>query len=786
MRLPKIIFTVILTILTIAIVITFHQILTSLLPSRVLAQTSELAITPAASVTNIDTKNNQDNYASSEKDLQNALRGYCKDSGLSENTIFHSNTFSPTDIRHISQYCLGFDKSGSENIILSKSLSHQYPRYKLPLQMADAFRVSGDIYRNKEDYNEAIKFYQLSLEVFRYQDFFEQNKGNFCKKENKFKIFLESLYKLGISSFEIYKNVRLTDEDKELVLNLVEEALTTTLSRLPVFSYSSIFAHGYYTNLFEDTTAVAGHISESSGNLTLSLSWSASISDEYDENLRNSKMEFAEKSALQNSKNSSETSICITENLPSEIESHISGVLQQVLIEKDNFSKAVVIADAGRTLEIDKYIAHSLELARRNKEINFIKDLTLKVTPESINRIANQEQVTIINYSIVSDESLFIWTFPPGNKYYWKQVNCRQVLKEIQPEKIASQTENQCAAKLKKLIQPQSREWGRGQVVAKVEPIRGKQEDNIFYSVETLKKLHELLIQPIADFLPQDPKQHVIFVPYGPLFFAPFPALQNKSGQYLIDAHPIRVVPNLRTLVLNHNNRRHNFFENRNAIIVGNPKMPAIGTKKEELIALPWAGLEAVEVAELLRKNRFNVIRLMEEQATKTSVVQAMNDASIIHLATHGIIDSDVSNTESALDVSGQLALAPSKNNNGWLTALDLLKMRLNKTDLVVLSACDSASGKLIPGGVVGLPFSLSLAGTSSIVASIWYVPDTQGTVFLMKDFYSQILSSEGVDVAQALRQAMLNTRNWKDEKGNTPYSDPRYWAGFTLIGSAR
>lgn len=62
--------------------------------------------------------------------------------------------------------------------------------------------------------------------------------------------------------------------------------------------------------------------------------------------------------------------------------------------------------------------------------------------------------------------------------------------------------------------------------------------------------LHQFLIDPIADLLPSNSEENVIFIPQGSLFLVPFPALQDKDGKYLIEKHTIRTAPSIQVLDL--------------------------------------------------------------------------------------------------------------------------------------------------------------------------------------------------------------------------------------------
>jgi CHAT domain-containing protein len=101
--------------------------------------------------------------------------------------------------------------------------------------------------------------------------------------------------------------------------------------------------------------------------------------------------------------------------------------------------------------------------------------------------------------------------------------------------------------------------------------------------------------------------------------------------------------------------------------------------------------------------------------------------------------------------------------------------------DLAVLSACETANGRISPGeGVVGMSWAFFLAGTRSVVVSQWSV-NSASTSQLMKHFYEALADKKelnGVNKSQALRTAALTLL--KDRR----YRHPFYWAGFVLVSS--
>jgi CHAT domain-containing protein/tetratricopeptide (TPR) repeat protein len=112
-------------------------------------------------------------------------------------------------------------------------------------------------------------------------------------------------------------------------------------------------------------------------------------------------------------------------------------------------------------------------------------------------------------------------------------------------------------------------------------------------------------------------------------------------------------------------------------------------------------------------------------------------------------------------------------DNDGVLTALEVLALPLAGTQLVVLSACETGVGEIHAGeGVYGLRRAFQEAGVKSVVNSLWEVSD-EGTRILMTAFYTHLL--EGVPTRQALKMAQL-------EMLDSAWEHPYYWSAFLLV----
>ncbi|MEJ7736138.1 MAG: CHAT domain-containing protein [Chitinophagaceae bacterium] len=169
----------------------------------------------------------------------------------------------------------------------------------------------------------------------------------------------------------------------------------------------------------------------------------------------------------------------------------------------------------------------------------------------------------------------------------------------------------------------------------------------------------------------------------------------------------------------------------------------------------------------------------------------------LLHLATHGFFLPVAKSNPSNVDLNkGGNAFTVQQNpmfrsglvlaggNQTWkggetikgtedgiLTAYEIAQLDLSNTDLVVLSACETALGDLQGNeGVIGLQRAFKLAGVKQMIISLWKVPD-EATVELMTVFYSNWL--DGQTTREALRRAQL-----KMKEKYPPY----FWAAFILV----
>ncbi len=432
--------------------------------------------------------------------------------------------------------------------------------------------------------------------------------------------------------------------------------------------------------------------------------------------------------------------------------------LQLALIAQNKVESALEVADRAR--------ARSLVELLSSRQANHPIALT-KPSIAQIKQIAQTQNATLVQYSIVSDQDLYIWVIQPNGNIAFHKAALTALKSPL----------NQLVIDSRDAIGVRGQ---RATLVPKLLPEMTKQQRE--QQTATLKQLHALLIAPIAEHLPKNPNDRVIFLPQGSLFLVPFSALQDVNGKYLIEQHTLLTAPSIQALEQTRQQAdrlRQHAKSNQPNLVVGNPTMPKValqlGDTPTQLTPLPGSAIEAQAIAPLL-----NTQPLLGAAATKATVLERMKTAQIIHLATHGFLNTIKG------DVPGAVALAPNgtgERNDGLLTAGEIYDLfaqpgqtTLN-ADLVVLSACDTGRGDIKGEGVIGLSRTLFAAGVPSVIVSLWAVSD-EPIAFLMTEFYKN-WQTRKLDKAQALRQAILTTKD-KDK-----FSRPLDWAAFTLIGEA-
>lgn len=275
-------------------------------------------------------------------------------------------------------------------------------------------------------------------------------------------------------------------------------------------------------------------------------------------------------------------------------------------------------------------------------------------------------------------------------------------------------------------------------------------------------------------------KTRVILVPDGVLWDLPFQALQTPNRRFLIEEAAVTYAPSLTFLYERHAHARERTMpagEPLELLALGNPTLTS--AEATTFPPLPHAEDQVRRLAALYPSELGTT--LVGAAAREARVKRDAGRYRILHFATHGVLD-DGNALYSALLLAGDPGDADGTAEDGRLEARELMDIPL-AADLVVLSACETARGRIGAGeGVLGLSWAILLAGSASTVVSQWKVGD-ESTSQLMVALHRHLRQTPGTrgagDVAGALRGAALQVMR------DTRYRHPFYWAGFRVVGAA-
>ena len=252
---------------------------------------------------------------------------------------------------------------------------------------------------------------------------------------------------------------------------------------------------------------------------------------------------------------------------------------------------------------------------------------------------------------------------------------------------------------------------------------------------------------------------------------------------------------------------KHNLHPNKSAALYGDLFYRASAetmqqaTTRSAVGTLPYSKQEINEISLLLSGKQYHVNRLSQKQGTEASFKSLSGKSpSILHLSTHGFVNRPIEGD--AMQRSGLIMAygarawegksVPKDTEDGILTAAEIATLDLSGTDIVVLSACNTALGEVTTEGVWGLQRAFKQAGAQTIVMSLWQVDDEATAVF-MQYFYEALLKGRqtlakavSIDVEIAVHifnyphDALATAQ--RRMRQHPKYFAPYYWAGFIVI----
>lgn len=275
-------------------------------------------------------------------------------------------------------------------------------------------------------------------------------------------------------------------------------------------------------------------------------------------------------------------------------------------------------------------------------------------------------------------------------------------------------------------------------------------------------------------------------------------SIPTPDGKYVIDNSNIVMVSNTKDIYLRKVKAKlagSSSTIKNNASMFGNPTFYLTASADRKWPELRGTEKEVDELQRLLKDKGWITDEYMEGFASEEKV-KALDNPRIFHIATHGFYTKaeDVSLQKSLTENEAMMAENPLMKSglllkgagdildktsfnynieNGVLTAYEAMSLNLDKTDLVVLSACETGLGEIANGeGVYGLQRAFFVAGAKVLIMSMFKVDD-DATQKLILNFYKKWLTTGN------MRQSFIEAK----KELRVEYPDPIYWGAFMMIG---
>jgi CHAT domain-containing protein len=431
-----------------------------------------------------------------------------------------------------------------------------------------------------------------------------------------------------------------------------------------------------------------------------------------------------------------------TDNQPQSLKSLTS-------LNSNSLQQVNANSSSNPNLELARQVIESLQLAELD---NFFQDPCLETADNTITIDDLDPQAAVIYPIVLSDrlEVILSISGKPLQKF---------------TTTVTETTVNETLDLLYDTLYNQSINNSAVNILSTI-PLNPKElEENINTLLPTLQQVYSWLIEPLAMELKSQQIQTLVFVLNGRLQNVPMAALYDGQ-QYLLEQYSVALAPSLQlidTQSLPRNQVKVLAAGLSQQVEIQGEIFPALMNVPEEL----------QEIKSIFPKSQ----KLLNQEFTATSIEQQLQSGfPVIHLATHAVFSSDPQKT---FIIAGDRSIININTFNSLLSSSNT-----TKPELIVLSACDTATGD--ERATLGLA-GVAVRSGSSTLASLWSVGDAS-TAQLMSQFYREF-DKPGVKKAEALQKAQLSLIQSLRANSSLPELQelpphPYYWAAYVLVGN--
>ena len=307
-------------------------------------------------------------------------------------------------------------------------------------------------------------------------------------------------------------------------------------------------------------------------------------------------------------------------------------------------------------------------------------------------------------------------------------------------------------------------------------------------------------------------KKKIIFALDGMQNLIPFESLVDLNSVYMVEKYDIAYTPS-GTLLKELRERKPNTYS-KNILAFGDAKYAKLQNQGMEFSSVADIDRLRNKVLELQQQNKpldyafatfskepMNYLNgakaevefigknipnsdtkmgdlMTENEFKRMSNTGELNNYKVIHLSSHAMVHPYIFELSS---IAFSVFPTPKDNEDGMLTVSEMEKLNI-KTDFMMLSACQTGLGKIVPGeGISGLNQAMLNAGANSTLSTLWSVSDYGSYIFTANLYHKVFKLNMDYDVAvnEVKRDFIKGTYNKEGFNGK----QVMYWAPFIYNG---
>jgi CHAT domain-containing protein/tetratricopeptide (TPR) repeat protein len=347
---------------------------------------------------------------------------------------------------------------------------------------------------------------------------------------------------------------------------------------------------------------------------------------------------------------------------------------------------------------------------------------------------------------------------------------------------------------------------------------RGSDRESSVETDEALAALARLVYKPLQK--PLSSAREWLISPDAALWLLPWSALPTADGEYAVENHEVTYFVSGRDLLGAMTPRSA-----QRSVVVADPDYDlqpesSASTRSESgdnsqrsndtavllrsLAGEKWSRLsgsaaEGTKVQSRLKKYTGHDPEMLSGKAALESSVKAISAPQVFAVSTHGFFMPTKSSEADSKGIRNGAAAVSNPllccglvlaganrrdqalvdGDDGILSGLEIVGLNLRGTELAVLSACETAVGRLQSGeGVAGLRQAFHLAGVEVVVAGLWQIADDP-TAELIGTFFDHLAANQRKSLALARAQREMISA----QRAARGFTHPFYWAPFTVTG---